>query len=98
MAEEKNLENKIKKWLKDNNIWYIKYWAGAKFTRSGIPDLICCVNGYFVAIEVKASTGRLTKIQDACLKRIKRSNGFAAVVEPSTWHLLKKQLERMNES
>lgn len=27
MAEEKNFENKIKKFLDEQNCWYVKYWG-----------------------------------------------------------------------
>lgn len=42
MAAEKNFENKVKKFLKENGCWILKYWGGAAFTRSGIPDLLVC--------------------------------------------------------
>ena len=38
MAAEKNFENKVKKYLKEQGAWFIKYWGGAAFTKAGIPD------------------------------------------------------------
>lgn len=35
-GSEKLFENKIKKYLKDNNCWYVKYFAN-RMTKSGIP-------------------------------------------------------------
>ena len=55
MAEEKNLENRIKKFLKNEECWCLKYWAGGGFTKSGIPDLLICCNGHFIGAEIKAS-------------------------------------------
>ena len=52
MLSEKSLENKIKKHLKDNGHYYIKISASVNM-RSGIPDIIACIFGRFVAIEVK---------------------------------------------
>ena len=40
MAAEKNFENKVKKFLKDKGAWVLKYWGGAAYTKSGIPDLL----------------------------------------------------------
>lgn len=51
---EKQVENKIKKWLEQNNHWYFKVHGGA-FQKTGVPDIIACVKGKFVAIEVKRS-------------------------------------------
>ena len=54
---EKNVENKIKRWLTSKNIYYFKV-HGSSFMQPGIPDIIACVNGRFVGIEVK-NVGKL---------------------------------------
>ena len=94
-AEEKNLENKIKRWLKDHGCYYIKYWAGAIYTKSGVPDIIACVNGYFVAIEVKSNRGKVSKLQEYTLRTIRRSKGYSVVVFPKNWIYIQKQLEEL---
>lgn len=53
MAAEKNFENKIKGFLKDHGCWFLKYWGGAAYTKSGIPDILACCEGFFLGIEVK---------------------------------------------
>ena len=58
MAKEKDLENKVKQFLKDNGCWYVKYWGGGGYTRSGVPDLLICCTGIFMAVELKAPKGR----------------------------------------
>ena len=52
--QKKNFENKIKGFLKDHGCWFLKYWGGAAYTKSGIPDILACCNGKFLGIEVKA--------------------------------------------
>lgn len=83
MAQEKTFENKIKKFLEENGVWYIKYWAGSQFTKAGIPDILACVNGYFVGIEVKAQNGKPSELQMYNIKKIREACGFAVVVYPS---------------
>ena len=34
--QEKLFENKIKNFLKEKGVWYVKFWGGL-YTRSGIP-------------------------------------------------------------
>lgn len=85
MAEEKRFENKIKNYLKDNNYWHIKYWGGAKYTTNGVPDILTCINGYFVGIEVKASKGRPSALQLWQIKCIRRGGGIGIVLYPSQW-------------
>ena len=91
MASEKNFENRIKKFLKDQGCWHVKFFANA-FTKSGIPDILACVNGRFVAIEVKAEDGRPSPLQLYNVEEIKRCGGVAVIVKPSQFDELKELL------
>jgi Holliday junction resolvase len=84
MAGEKNFENKIKKFLKDRGCWYVKYFANRN-TRAGVPDILACVNGRFVAIEVKAENGKPTELQKWNVEQIKKSGGIALILYPADW-------------
>ena len=88
MAAEKNFENKIKKYLKDKGCYCIKFFANS-FTKVGVPDLIACVNGYSLWIEVKAQNGRPSELQLYNVEQIRKAGGFAYVVYPSGWKKLK---------
>lgn len=77
--KEKQVENKIKKWLKDKNYWFFKV-HGSIFQPSGIPDILACINGKFVAIEVKRSKGGIVSpLQKAQIQKIKENGGIAGV-------------------
>lgn len=82
MAQEKNFENKIKKFLDENHCWYVKFFANA-YTKVGIPDLLCCVNGYFLAVEVKAENGKASDLQKLNIDKIRRCGGCAIILRPS---------------
>lgn len=81
MAEEKRFENKIKAYLKEHNCYHVKYFANS-YTPVGIPDILACVNGYFVAIEVKASKGRSTDLQRYNRTKIRESGGISIILYP----------------
>ena len=51
----------------------------SRFT-SGIPDLLICVEGNFLAIEVKTPRGRIAPIQHATLMKIRRAGGRAWII------------------
>lgn len=89
MAGEKNYERRIKAFLKENGVYYFKM-LGCAATRPGVPDLICCINGRFVAIEVKSETGRLTDLQKANIELIQQSGGIALATWPDDFPHLKK--------
>ncbi len=79
------LESKITKAvmasLKERpGVWMFKV-AGGPMQQRGVPDIICCVNGSFVALEVKRpGLGRLTGLQALTIERIRESGGVAEVV------------------
>ena len=80
--KEKNFENKIKSYLKSIGAYFIKT-HGDRFSKVGTPDIIACVNGHFVALEVKATTGRPSELQLYHLKQITSSGCFGAIIVPT---------------
>lgn len=97
MAAEKQFENKIKKWLESEGIysagtaqdkkmipecgWYLKTWGGG-YQKSGIPDLLICVNGFFISAELKGDTGKPSDLQLKNTAAINGSNGIGLVLYP----------------
>lgn len=81
---EAELVRKIIKKLKERypqGVWY-KIHTGP-FQERGIPDIIGCLNGLFIALEVKRPDNQkgATEIQKFQLKRISRAKGLSAVVQ-----------------
>jgi Holliday junction resolvase len=50
------------------------------FGRAGIPDVIGCYNGQFVAFECKAGKGKTTALQEREIARIQSAKGWAFVI------------------
>ena len=50
---------------------------GGMYGTAGIPDVIACINGRFVAFEVKTETGKLTKLQEITIQKIRNAKGQA---------------------
>lgn len=103
MAEEKNLENRIKKFLKHEVCWCLKYWAGGGFTKSGIPDLLICCNGHFIGAELKASDGTPSALQIKELRKIQQAGGIGILVYPDDelafkMLIVKLKAQRMKEA
>ena|ERR1051325_7085517 len=53
---------------------------GSQFQHAGLPDLICCVKGRFIGMEIKTPTGEPTLLQLQTLRDICRAEGQAVVV------------------
>lgn len=79
--KEKDFENQVKAFMKARGIWYVKTWSNG-IQRKGIPDIIACVNGYFVGIELKAENGIPSELQKWNIKEIRKSGGIAIVLYP----------------
>jgi len=96
MAKEKQFEDKIKKFLKSypENIWFYKHWAGA-YSQSGIPDIIACINGHFVGIEVKAEDGHPSPLQIRNIDLIQRSKGYAYILYPKDFEQFKTDMRAL---
>lgn len=95
MAQEKRFENKIKKYLEKKGCWYVKYFANS-FTKAGIPDLITCVSGYFVAIEVKASNGKPSELQIYNRDKIREAGGISIILYPDQFEEFKKFINTLS--
>jgi len=76
-VKEKNITNKILKYLKSMDNCFCFKEHGGMYGTAGIPDIICCFNGRFIAFEVKTEKGRLTKLQEITIQRIKEAKGEA---------------------
>lgn len=95
MPAEKTFENKVKKFLESQGAWHVKFFANS-FTKSGIPDILACVNGYFVGIEVKAQNGKPSELQLYNIRKICEAGGFAIVLYPSGFEKFKRFITDLN--
>lgn len=98
MGSEKTFENKIKAFLTEQKCWFIKYWAGAKFTKSGVPDILCCCNGRFLGIEVKSANGKPSPLQIWNLKMIEKAGGYGILLYPKDFETFKDLVVCMNKN
>ena len=77
---EKDIIAKIMKYIKTVPCCFAWKEHGGMYGTAGIPDIITCVNGRFIAFEVKTDTGKTTALQDATIRKILAAGGQAYVV------------------
>ena len=82
MKNESQLTSQIKNLLKSKGAYCEKIFGGG-YQASGIPDILACYRGYFVAIEVKSPTGkgRANDIQKLKIKAIRDAGGVAFITD-----------------
>ena len=72
----------------------MKFFANS-FTKQGIPDLLCCVNGHFVAIEVKAANGKPSEWQEWNIQKIKEAKGIGIILYPKDFERFKRLVQAL---
>ena len=91
MTPEAKVKAKVKKLLDELRIYYF-FPATHGYGRSGVPDIIGCFMGLFVAIECKAGKGQLTALQEREIERIIEAGGFTFVAREDNINELKEKL------
>ena len=76
---ESKVKASVVKLLKKYGVYHF-FPATHGFGRSGVPDIICCFDGEFLALEIKAGKGKTTALQDRELDRIHDAGGKAYVI------------------
>ena len=74
---EKDIVAAILRLLRDTPCCFAWKEHGGMYGTAGIPDIIACINGRFVAFEVKTETGKLTKLQEFTIQKIRNAKGQA---------------------
>ena len=91
---EKKVKVAVRKLLTEFSVYHFSPAANG-FGRAGIPDIICCFKGRFIAIECKAGKGTTTALQDRELAAIRTAGGMAMVVNENNLLELKEKLQWM---
>jgi len=67
---------KIQEWLKSEGAYVIKTITT---NRSGVPDILACLDGRFIAIEGKTEKGIAAALQEVAVMSIQEAGGFAMI-------------------
>jgi Holliday junction resolvase len=87
----------VVKLLHKYNAYYF-FPATHGYGRSGVPDIVACVKGKFVAIECKAGKNTTTALQDREINKIRTAEGHAMVVNEENLELLEWVLKELTHA
>ena len=91
MTPEAKVKAKVVKLLKEAGVYYF-YASTHGFGRSGVPDLVCCLQGKFVGIECKAGKNKPTPLQEKEMAAIRAAGGTTLVVNEENINDVKELL------
>ena len=77
---EATLIQRIRKYLATLPDCFFWKEHGGQYGTAGIPDIIACYKGRFIALEAKVGKNKPTKLQAATIDKIRQAGGTAAVV------------------
>lgn len=87
---------RVRKRLKElPNLWFFK---ASERSLAGIPDLILCINGIFVGLELKRDEkAKASRLQSHTLELINRAGGLGVVVHPGNFAKVLGTLKVLSE-
>lgn len=91
---EKRVKTKVESILKAEDVYYF-FPATHGYGRSGVPDIIACVSGRFLAIECKAGKNKPTALQVREIESIRRAGGVAVVANEENWDQVRPLVREM---
>lgn len=74
----------VRKLLDAADVYYFSPAANG-YGRVGIPDIICCYRGLFIAIECKAGKGKTTALQAREIISIEDRGGIALIINEDNY-------------
>lgn len=93
---EKAVKDKVVAILKQEGAYYF-FPATHGFGRSGVPDVVACVNGHFLGIECKAGKNKPTALQIREIENIRHAGGVAVVVNEENWDMLTALVRKIKQ-
>lgn len=86
------VKNHIRKMLKQAGAYSVMP-IGTGYGNSGVPDILVCHKGRFIAIEAKSGNNQPTALQWKNLKDISNAGGIALVINEDNMHDLEVVLD-----
>lgn len=94
MQNEKAVKEKCKRILKKYGAW-CTFPHQRGYSLAGVPDILACVRGSFIAIECKSGSNKVTARQQTQLDQIQQAGGMTFVINESNIELLEGFLETL---
>lgn len=95
-------EGAVKNWIKTEILKkypeaYVYVTHVGQYGKRGVPDLVMCIKGLFVAIEVKTDKGKVTALQELEGRRIEKAGGIFGVMYGRNVDQLEEMYETIEE-
>lgn len=94
-------KKKVLEWIEENLKNSYCFVIDQRALR-GTPDLLCCINGAMVGIELKSSikethSSARFKLQLWYLNKIRSANGYGLIIYPENWKKMQNVLKKIHK-
>lgn len=96
MRNERDVKEAVKKLFKKYGVWYYMIVPLA-YSRTGVPDFICCYEGGFFAVETKFGYNKPKPRQVLEMDAIRDAGGICMVINEKNIGELETFLERVSK-
>lgn len=90
---ESKVKKAVTKILDAHKVYYF-FPATHGYGKSGVPDIIACINSTFVAIETKSGDNQPTALQFKNLREITKAGGVTFVINEDNINLIAEFLAK----
>lgn len=95
MTPEGKVKKKVAAFLKKEDVWFFFPQSGG-YGMSGVPDIICCAYGRFIAIECKADRTKVpTPLQEKAMKDITEHTGIVFLIHADNINVILASLSTL---
>jgi Holliday junction resolvase len=94
MTPEGKVKKQVKKILDDLGCYHFSPMMDG-FGRSGVPDIIACYKGLFIAIECKSGKNVPTMLQKHNMDLIRQAGGYTTIINESNIETLLATLKEI---
>lgn len=96
MRNEKDVKAAVKKIFNQYGVWFYMIVPLA-YSRTGVPDFICCYKGTFFAVETKFGYNKPSPRQVLEMDAISKAGGECFVINEKNIEALVKYLDHIKE-
>ena len=94
---ERKVKDKVTAILRNHGVYYF-FPPSNGFGRAGIPDIIACYKGIFLAFECKAGSNKPTALQLRELDNIRNAGGIAVVINETNVETVRTIIAQLGET
>jgi hypothetical protein len=94
---ESKVKARVHALLAERHAYAVNY-IGGQYANNGTPDILACLDGRFIGIEVKAGRGKPTALQLRSLALVDAAGGLSLIINEKSLDYLRECLQDIHKA